>query len=127
MFAFARAAFVWAHSRWGSRWGVHGVADLAGLPILVAAFIVFQTLATPLNNTLIRVQEGEADRYGLNASREPDGFAAVALKLGEYRKMEPSALSEALFFDHPSGRSRIEMAMRWKAEQPAQAAPQFNR
>jgi STE24 endopeptidase len=36
--------------------------------------------------------------------------------LGEYRKIDPSALEERLFFDHPSGRTRIYAAMRWKAE-----------
>jgi STE24 endopeptidase len=116
MFAFARWAFARVLAHRGARWGVRDVADPAGVPILVAAFTVFQLLTTPLNNTLIRVQEIEADRYGLNASREPDGFAAAALKLGEYRKMEPTALEEALFFTHPSGKSRITMAMRWKAE-----------
>jgi STE24 endopeptidase len=59
----------------------------------------------------------EADLFGLNASREPDGFALAALKLGEYRKMEPTPLEEFIFFTHPSGRNRIGMAMRWKAEQ----------
>ena len=39
----------------------------------------------------------------------------VALKLGKYRKMEPTPLEEFIFFDHPSGRSRIRMAMDWKA------------
>jgi len=116
MFAFAQAAFGWAHRRWGARWGVRDVADPAGLPILVAAFTVFQLLATPINNTITRTQEIEADRFGLAASREPDGFAAAALKLGEYRKMEPGAVEEMIFFTHPSGRHRIENAMRWKAE-----------
>ena len=123
MFAFARWAFDRVLARWGAGWGVRDMADPAGLPILIAAFTAFQLLATPLTNTLTRVQEVEADRYGLNASREPDGFAAAALKLGEYRKMEPSPLEEAIFFTHPSGRARIEMAMRWKAEQQAGAAP----
>jgi hypothetical protein len=36
--------------------------------------------------------------------------------LGEYRKLDPSPLEETLLYDHPSGRSRILMAMRWKAE-----------
>jgi STE24 endopeptidase len=116
MFAFAQAAFGWAHRRWGARWGVRDVADPAGFPILVAAFAVFQLLATPVNRTLTRTQEIEADRFALAAAREPDGFAAVALKLGEYRKMEPGPIEEALFFTHPSGRQRIENAMRWKAE-----------
>jgi STE24 endopeptidase len=117
MFAFARWAFAWAHARWGARWGVRDVADPAGLPILVAAFTVFQLLATPVNNTLTRVQEIEADQFGLAAGRDPDAEAAAILKLGEYRKMEPGPIEEAIFYTHPSGWRRIENAMRWKAEQ----------
>jgi len=52
----------------------------------------------------------------LNAARQPDGEAEVDLLLGEYRKMDPSPLEEMIFFDHPSGRTRIYAAMRWKAE-----------
>jgi Peptidase family M48 len=108
---------------WGARWGVRGVADTAGLPILVAAFTVFQLLATPLNKTLTRVQEIEADQFGLAAGRNPDADAAVILKLGEYRKMEPGPIEEFIFYTHPSGWRRIKNAMRWKAEQQRQAAP----
>ena len=71
---------------------------------------------TPVTNSIIRVNEVEADIFGLNAARQPDGFAEAALKLGEYRKMSPGPLEEFVFFDHPSGRSRILMAMKWKAE-----------
>jgi STE24 endopeptidase len=117
MFALARWVFNWATARYGARWGVTQVSDVAGLPILVAALSLCSLLATPINNTIIRVQEVEADRFGLNASREPDGFALTALKLGEYRKLDPSPLEEFIFFDHPSGRTRISMAMNWKAEQ----------
>jgi STE24 endopeptidase len=117
MFAFAYWVFAWAQARWGARWGVRGVTDVAGLPVLIAAFAVFSLLATPVNNNLTRVHEVEADLFGLNASHEPDGFALAALKLGEYRKMEPTPLEEFVFYTHPSGRSRIGMAMRWKAEQ----------
>jgi len=45
----------------------------------------------------------------------------VSLKLGEYRKLDPGPIEEILFFDHPSGRNRILMAMRWKAEHVAEA------
>ncbi len=65
---------------------------------------------------MIRVQEYEADVFGLNAARQPDAEATVDLKLGEYRKLDPTPLEEFLFFDHPSGRTRIYTAMRWKAE-----------
>ncbi|MGZ4966731.1 MAG: M48 family metallopeptidase, partial [Chthoniobacterales bacterium] len=55
------------------------------------------------------------DAFGINTSREADGMAAVALKLGKYRKLDPAPLEEFIFFDHPSGRARIRMAMDWKA------------
>ena len=59
---------------------------------------------------------GPARSLGAGTSREPDGFAAVSLKLGQYRKLDPSPLEAMIFFDHPSGRARIRMAMDWKAE-----------
>ena len=73
-------------------------------------------ILTPFTTSFVRMQEAEADMFGLNAARQPDGMAEAALKLGEYRKMEPGPLEEWLFFDHPSGATRIRTAMRWKAE-----------
>lgn len=121
-FAFVAWAFERARGRWGARWGVDGIADLAGFPLLVALFSFFMFLATPVTNTIIRVQESEADIFGLNAARQPEGFAEVSLKLGEYRKLDPGRLEEILFFDHPSGRERISMAMEWKAAQMGSSA-----
>jgi len=79
---------------------------------------VYLFIATPITNTITRTSEYEADIFGLNASRQPDGFANVTLKLGEYRKLSPGPIEEVIFFDHPSGRTRILAAMRWKAENP---------
>ena len=114
-FAIARAVFERAVRRWGKRWGVHGIADPAGFPLLVLIFSTFFFLITPLANTAVRVTEREADAFGINTSREADGFAKVALKLGAYRKLNPGPVEEFIFFDHPSGRARIRMAMDWKA------------
>ena len=116
-FAFVRGSFEWALRRWGARWSIAGIGDVAGFPLLAALLSVYFFLLTPVLNSYIRVSEAEADLYGLQAAREPDGFAEVALKLGEYRKLEPSPFEEWFFFDHPSGRSRIRMAMEWKAAQ----------
>ena len=73
-------------------------------------------VSTPINNTFIRVQEKEADMFGLNASRQPDGFAQAAIHLGEYRKMRPGPIEEFVFYDHPSGYNRIHSAMVWKSQ-----------
>ena len=115
-FLFLRSAFDAAARRYGARWGVRGPADPAGMPLFAILVSAYLFVMTPVTNTLIRTQEAEADIFGLNASQQADGFAEVTLKLGEYRKLDPSALEEFLFYDHPSGRSRILLAMRWKAE-----------
>ena len=114
-FAIARFVFDRALQRWGARWRVHGIADPAGFPLLVLIFVTFTFLMTPVLNSIVRTTEREADQFGMNTSREPDGECKVALKLGAYRKLDPTALEEFVFFDHPSGRARIRMAMDWKA------------
>jgi Zn-dependent protease with chaperone function len=114
-FALTRTLFDAAVRRWGNKWGVRGIADPAALPLLVLIVSTLFFVATPLLNTVIRVTEREADAFGLNASQEPDGMAQVALKLGTYRKLNPTPLEEFIFYDHPSGRARIRMAMDWKA------------
>jgi len=112
-----RVASSWALAHVGARWGIAGVDDVAGLPLLAALLSTYFFVLTPVLNTYIRVNEAEADVYGLQAAAEPDGFAEVALKLGEYRKLAPGPIEEWIFFDHPSGRTRIRMAMGYKAEQ----------
>jgi STE24 endopeptidase len=111
-------------ARFGGRWGVRDVADPAVAPVLTGLFSVYLLAMTPVLNTIVRINESEADAFGLDAAREPDGFALTAMKLSEYRKIEPSALEEALFFDHPSGRTRVRMAMEWKARHLAELPPE---
>jgi len=70
------------------------------------------------------MMEFEADMYGLNAARQPDAEANVDMLLGEYRKLDPGLVEEFIFYDHPSGRTRITAAMRWKAEHPECTSPE---
>jgi STE24 endopeptidase len=103
--------------RWrGERWRVQSIGDAAVLPLATLILAVISFITTPIGNSFTRMQEYEADIFGLNAARQPDGEAEVDLLLGEYRKLSPGPLEEMLFFDHPSGRTRIHAAMRWKAE-----------
>jgi STE24 endopeptidase len=99
----------------GGNWEVRSIDDPAGLPVFVALISIFFVLATPVTNTITRTLEAQADIFGLNAARQPDGFATATLKLSEYRKLDPTPLEEFVFYDHPSGRTRIFNAMRWKA------------
>ncbi len=116
MFAFLNWGLNTALARWGESWGIRGTTDLAVLPLAALLLTVFSFVLTPVNNTITRTMEYEADMYGINASQQPDGEAEVDLMLGEYRKLDPGPIEEFVFFDHPSGRTRITAAMRWKAE-----------
>jgi STE24 endopeptidase len=102
--------------KWGPKWNISGIADISGLPLFIVCFNIFIFFATPVNNNITRVMEIEADYFGLNIAREPDGAASVAVKLSEYRKLDPGPWEEIIFYDHPSGRTRIMNAMKWKAE-----------
>lgn len=116
-FAVARVSFGLALRRWGQRWEVRGIADPAGLPLLALIFSTVLFVLTPVIKTTTRMSESAADAFALKTAQEPDGMAAVSLKLGAYRKLDPGPLEEFIFFDHPSGRARIRMAMDWKAAQ----------
>jgi STE24 endopeptidase len=115
-FALLQWSLNWSLERWGEKWQIRGMGDTAVLPLVVLLVSILAFVVTPIMNTHTRTAEGEADMYGLNASRQPDGFAQAAIHLAEYRKMNPGPIEEWIFFDHPSGRNRIYAAMRWKAE-----------
>jgi len=123
-FAVAQWTFERLRRRYEGRWGVTDVADPAGLPLLLLILTLYTFAATPVVNTIVRSNEFEADVFGLNAARQPDGFAEAALKLAEYRKLEPGTWEERIFYDHPSGWTRIFTAMTWKAfSTPPGASP----
>jgi STE24 endopeptidase len=115
-FALLRWALDWCLQRWGEKWQIRGIGDTAVLPLVVLLASIAGFVLTPVLNSYTRMEEYEADMYGVNASRQPDGFAQAAIHLGEYRKMSPGPVEEWIFYDHPSGRNRIHAAMRWKAE-----------
>ncbi len=119
-FAFLAWSFTRVVARYGERWGVTGITDPAGVPLLGVLFSVYAFAMTPVVNTIIRTGEVEADRFGIATSGQADGFAAVAMQLAEYRKIDPGYWEEVIFYDHPGGENRVRYAMQWKKEHMAE-------
>lgn len=110
-------------ARYGKQWKVRNISDPAVTPVFVMLTALLLFMLTPITNSLTRGNESAADAFGLDAAREPDGFAETAMKFSEYRKIEPGRIEEMLFFDHPSGAPRIRMAMAWKAKHLSELKP----
>jgi len=115
-FGFTHRMFDAALARWGRRLGLVDRTDPAALPLAFAILSIFMLLATPLFNSITRQMEAEADMFGLNAAREPNGFAMAAMRLSTYRKIHPGPIEETLFYDHPSGYARVHASMAWLKE-----------
>ena len=115
-FAFINWVFKKAIAKYGKKWKIDGLSDIGSLPLFILLFSFYFLIATPVTNNIIRSNEVEADYFGLNTAQEPDGFASVAMKLSTYRKINPGKFEEFIFFDHPSGKSRVTVAMQWKSE-----------
>jgi STE24 endopeptidase len=106
----------WCLARWGRGLGLEDRADPAALPLAIGIISLLFFLATPLTNSIVRQMEAEADAFGFNAAREPNGFAMSAMRLSTYRKIHPGELEEIIFYDHPSGYDRVHGAMTWLKE-----------
>ncbi len=102
--------------RFGPRWDVSGPGDIGGLPLFWCLLMLWGILSMPLSNSITRGQETEADLYGLNASQQPLGLAEFMIRDADARRLDPPWIEETVFYTHPSGRNRIFMAMRWRAE-----------
>ena len=102
---------------------VKGLADPAGLPVVMAILAVLTLLFLPVTNFMSRAAESDADRFSLQHANEPDGMAAALVKTIEYRAASPSRLEEIIFYDHPAVSVRIRRCMDWKASHMANTTP----
>lgn len=100
-----------------------GPGDPAALPLLAALFVVFASLAVVVDHGFIRWINVRADQFSLDNAKEPDGLAQTLLREWKGERVDPSPIEEALFYDHPSLKSRLLHAMSWKAGRGGRAPP----
>lgn len=107
----------WALGRYGTRWGIAGQDEWGALAVLVLAMSLYGVIAEPVESTLSRVQEHEADVFGqevvhgIVADPQRVGRAAFQV-LGETSldEPEPSVLLEFWSYSHPSISRRAAFA-----------------
>ena len=92
--------------------GLYGVADPAGMPVLLLAAGMLGLCVKPLLNAVSRSHERRADSYALEMTGNPQAFITAMKRLGQQNLAEdsPSRLVQALFYTHPPIRERLRAA-----------------
>lgn len=103
---------------WWEPLGLMGLADIAGLPLLVLAAGAVSLLATPCVNALSRWNERRADRFALALTEQPAAFISAMRRLAAQNLAEerPSRAVLWLFHTHPPIEQRIEAARSFQGE-----------
>jgi STE24 endopeptidase len=102
----------WIYSLTYSTVGIRTPADLAGLPLLAAIFSLLALPFRPLELRASRSREARADRFSLALTGDPANFIAAMVKLHDLNLgvADPRPWEKWLFYSHPTGRDRVEMA-----------------
>jgi STE24 endopeptidase len=109
---------------WILRWAVNrrpfllkSPADPAGWPLVLLLGFLASWLVMPVENTISRTFEKQADWSALELTGQPDVFIAAEQKLARNNKsnLTPNPFSVFWFATHPPTLERIDMARQWKA------------
>ena len=92
--------------------GIRSVADMAGLPLLAALLGLVSLPLRPLELSWSRAREARADRFSLGLTQDAPNFASAMVKLHDQNLgvADPSPWEKWLFYSHPPGRERVEIA-----------------
>jgi STE24 endopeptidase len=96
--------------------GLGTVDSASSLPLMALVLGLFYAVLFPFMNTLSRWSEAHCDQYALDLVEKPDAYITKMTKLCDQnlRYAYPHPLIEYLFYDHPSGKKRIERALAYK-------------
>jgi STE24 endopeptidase len=101
-----------AARRFAGRWGFSNLADPASIPLLVLCLSLVYVVAEPLFLAYSRHVEFEADRFGLELTRDNDAAATTLVKDAQLAPIDPDPGWFATVFreNHPSIDTRIRFA-----------------
>ena len=100
--------------------GLDGIADVAGLPLLLLVAGALFTVLLPVTNGFSRRWEAAADRCAVETTRDVEAWKGALRKLADQNlaEVDPPPWVEWLLYSHPSIRRRLEAADRIAASPP---------
>lgn len=103
-------------------WGVTDITDLTIIPVVVLMTAPAVLISSPLESSVSRVFEHEADAYALTLVKKPVSMANAFMTLAQKDLIDPNPPGwiEFWFFSHPSLAKRIEFALHGTESGPKQ-------
>jgi len=100
-------------ARYGEKWRIKGLFDLAALPLLSALIAVFMLIQSPVENFESRTMERRADRFALRVTKEREPMARLFVGFAErdYSDPDPPTLLHLFFGSHPTLNERIRFSL----------------
>src|SRR5687768_11078493 len=94
---------------------LQGIADPAGIPVLLLSGAAIGLCVKPLLNAVSRSHERRADSYALKMTANPSAFITAMKRLGQQNLAEdsPSKLVQVFFYTHPPIKERLRAAQSW--------------
>ncbi|MBN1526335.1 MAG: M48 family metallopeptidase [Candidatus Omnitrophica bacterium] len=95
------------------------MSDIAGLPLWILLFTVWQIALTPMLNWISRGMERNADKMALAFTGKKDEFISMMEKLAEQNLSErkPPLWIKIFFYDHPPVEERVACAREFEGKQ----------
>ncbi len=126
LFFLLRLGAAAALRRFGARWHVADLHDVATLPLFVIVLTVLSLAVRPATAAYSRSIEHEADVFALEVTRDNDAGARAFLKLGAQNRNdpEPDPLVRLWLYEHPPLGERIRFALEyrpWERGEPNRA------
>jgi len=99
-------------------WFLRSPADPAGLPLILLLVALGTWCVMPVNNSISRVFERQADMESLELADHPEVFIEAEKRLAKDNigNVAPNPLSVWFFSTHPPAVERIQMAEKWRAD-----------
>jgi STE24 endopeptidase len=101
-----------------AKWGIRELGDWAITPVIILFTLAVSVVSDPIENSLSRYREEEADTYALKMTGNGPVFAQAMIHLGSAGLSDPNVhpFIEFWLFDHPSITKRVERANRFGQE-----------
>jgi Zn-dependent protease with chaperone function len=106
----------WMISRYKGRFGFDQLSDIASLPLLILLFSTYVFVVSPALLAFSRHQEHEADRFGLEVTKDSHDAATSFIKLqtDNLSVPRPDALVKWLRSTHPPMGERIDFCNEYR-------------